>query len=53
MHVGHTEATQLKYVNNNNHEKKMSTQSFQPHTIHNMFRTCIAAYLSLYQFVIM
>ena len=47
MHVGHTEAGQLKSVNNNNNEKKMSAQFFQCHIIHNMFRTCIAAYLSL------
>ena len=53
MHVGHTEDGQLKSVNNNNNEKKMSAQFFQCHTIHNMFRTCIAAYLSLYQFVLM
>ena len=58
MHVGHIEAGQLKSVNNNNNEKKLSAQFFQCHTIHNMFRTCITAisvmveYLTLYQFVL-
>ena len=43
MHVGHTEAGQLKSVNNNNNEENNVCTIFQCHTIHNMFRTCIAA----------
>ena len=33
VYVHHTEAGQLKSVNNNNNEKTMSSQFFQHHTI--------------------
>jgi len=37
-------AGQFKSVNNdNNNETKLAAQFLQRHTIHNIFRTCIAA----------